>query len=146
VELTAFMIADAAYGSPDGKMFIHGASISRLMPPFVPWIQPQIAFVLRFRMDEGDSWHAKHTLGIDLLLPNGEGTSSSVRHRFGPIEKPDYIEGEEEALQLVMTLTPVRFPSEGLYEIVLSLDGEPLTQRPFPVEVRGVEPPADLDD
>lgn len=47
MQVDAFMLAEAARAT-DGRLFIHGGGLVRIVAPLLPWTHPQIALVARF--------------------------------------------------------------------------------------------------
>jgi len=133
MELDGFIIADAAVGAPDGKMYIHGGGITALKPAFVPWIQPQLAFMIRLLL-EPDELAEAHTFRLAIVDPEREEVRAATEHEFGPIEDLlEPVEGEELVVQLMVTMTPIQFPREAVYSVELDVNGRRLRTMPLPV-------------
>jgi hypothetical protein len=139
MELDTFMLADAATGTPDGKLFIHGGGITRITPPIIPWTQPQLAIVARLRMGPED-WDQEHELQLSLLDPDGALIMPPAPVTVEAPQRPDAAEGEEHYVQLAIGLASPTFAREGLYKVELRL-GEKLL-RSLPLRVVAVRPEA----
>jgi hypothetical protein len=140
LELDSFLIADGAYGSPEGKIYIHGGGITRLNPLWVPWLQPQLAFMIRLKAEPED-FGEHHVVTIAFIDPAGEeGERSTIAHEFGPIGPPEAIEGEDLFLQLFLTISPIPFNRAGLYHVAVRVDGDELRRDPFPINPQMAHP------
>jgi hypothetical protein len=124
MELDTFLLADAATVTPDGKMFVHGGGLTRIAVPALPWTQPQLALVMRFRMEESD-WDAAHQLQVSLAAPDGTAVipPGSIEVPVG--NQPETLENEESFLQIALSIASVPFLNQGIYTFRLALDGEP---------------------
>ena len=125
MELETFMVADAASAAEAGKLYIHGGGVSRLNPPRLPWLQPQLAIVTVFRVEPDDLGQVRR-IGITLNAPTGDIVGPAFEHTIGPIERPPtLLPGEDQRVQLVLTMSPVSFPRPGTYRLTLAVDGRP---------------------
>jgi hypothetical protein len=137
MELDTFMLADAATGTPDGKLFIHGGGITRITPPIIPWTHPQLAIVARLRMAAED-WDQVHELQLSLLDPGGALITPSAPITIPAPPRPPHAEGEEQYVQLALGIASPTFAVEGLYRVELRRGDDVL--RSFPLPVLAVRP------
>jgi hypothetical protein len=122
MELETFLLADAAAGA-DGKLYIHGGGLTRITPPMLPWLQPQLALVLIFRADP-EELAQPHEFQLTLLDPDGAAAMPAVEDEIAPAEHlAAAVPGEESHLHIVLTLSPVRFTRVGAYRFNVAIDG-----------------------
>jgi hypothetical protein len=132
MELDLFLAADAA-ASFEGKLYIHGGSITRLTPPFLPWAHPQLALVARFALEPKD-YEAEQVLRFRLVRPDGQtGLDASSPVPSEPT--PQLLEGEQGFKIAVITVAGIVFDQEGLYRIEVDIDGEMAGSIPLPLGV-----------
>jgi hypothetical protein len=141
MQLDTFMLADAATGTPDGKLFIHGGGITRINPPVLPWTQPQLAIVARLLMDP-DDWDATHELQLLVLDPDGALVMPPAPIPVTAPPRPQAAEGEEQYVQLALGLASPTFAREGTYRVELRLGERLLRSLPLSVVAVRPEPPA----
>lgn len=126
------ILADAATATPDGKLFIHGGGITRITAATLPWVQPQIALVARFLMEDAD-FEQSHELQLSIADPSGALLVPPVPIEFPQPTVPDVQEGEERFMQIALGLASLTFTTEGLYEVELRMDGEVVRSLPLAV-------------
>lgn len=123
MRLDTCLLADAATGTPDGKLFIHGGGISRLTPPTLPWTHPMLALVLRFELASDDA-DRTHEIEVALVSPQGDQMLSPSPKIEVPRQHLNAVEGEELYLQAALQLGGITFASEGIYSMDVRLDGK----------------------
>jgi hypothetical protein len=135
VRLETCFLADAASGH-EGKLYVHGGGITRLTPPVFPFMVPMLAVVVRLEAELSD-YEGTHEIGLTLLDPTGESVLPpvAVTSHLGPT--PEFVDGEEQYIQLTLSLGGIPIPQPGLYRLELAIDGEVLRVLNLPV----VEPP-----
>lgn len=133
MRLDFMLLADAATASPDGKLFIHGGGVSRIMAPMLPWTQPQIVLVARFEMDQDDDYETPHELQVSATDPDGAVLVPPSRLGVPPQPRPESIEGEERYMNMALGLASLMFGREGVYRFELRLDGELVRSLPLVV-------------
>lgn len=134
MKLDMALLADAAAGPPDGKLYIHGGGITRITALIQPWPQPSLAIVLRF-LTESQDWGKPATISIELEDPAGDKATPPGDM---PVEIPgnsydDTIEGEQTALQIVLNLNNIVFRQLGLFTFTVLLDGDVVARLPLAV-------------
>jgi hypothetical protein len=132
MRLDVCWLADAATGTPDGKLFIHGGGITRLSPPQLPWVHPMLALVLRFQIDRDDA-NQPHEIGLQIVAPDGTQLLSPAPAVAVDPGRPIAVEGEETYLQAVVQLAGLVFASAGIFTFNVSVDADIV--RALPVAV-----------
>lgn len=134
MKLDFALLADAATGLPDGKLYVHGGGITRIAAPVVPWPQPSLALVLRF-MTGPEDWGQVTKLKFSLEDPDGASVlppaevSTEVATPVVEVE-----EGEDTAFQVVLNLGGgVLFPRLGLFTFRVSIDDKEVKELPLAV-------------
>jgi hypothetical protein len=132
MRLDSFLLADGA-SAHDGKLYLLGGGVTRINPPQLPWIHPQLALVLRLRFDHLDDVAADHTVGVSLWYPDG---SSLLAPPTFPLqrEQPTTVSSDEEIyLHFVLNLGGLPLVQEGTYRIEIALDDEVVREMALPV-------------
>jgi hypothetical protein len=130
MELETFLLADAAVVA-EGKLFVLGGGISRLAAPSFPWLHPQLAVVLRMRL-EPDEISLGRTVSLRMPGPDGSFAIPPAELRVPPgqsAELPD----EVVFLQLALTIAPVPFQAPGTYQFEIAVDGHVIRTMALPV-------------
>lgn len=131
MRLEAFLLADAATATPDGKLYIHGGGITRLTAAVLPLVS-QLALVVRLAVDV-DDFKQEHTFSFSLADPDGGIVVPPVPLKVAAQEPPKLPEGEERFLQLAIGLGPVTFSRAGLYRLKLTVNNRTLRSMNLPV-------------
>jgi hypothetical protein len=131
LELDTFMLADAV-SAHEGKVYLHGAGLTRINAVGLPVALPQLSVFARFRPDEEDLSRG-HSLYLALLDPQGDPVVAPQELEIGPLPRPTLAEGEEFFAQLVFTFAPVVFAIAGVYRFEFLVDGESVRSMTFPV-------------
>jgi hypothetical protein len=135
MRLETLIMADNA-AAAEGKLYLHGAGISRITPPQIPWPHPMLSFVIRLEAHSMEDFLAPHELTLAIEDPDGglllPPRTLTLMHN----EPPALLEGEPLYANLVFTVAPILFVKEGLHTVKVELDGEPAAAVPLPVGVR----------
>jgi hypothetical protein len=123
VELDTLLLADYAIVA-EGKLFIQGGGVTEVRAPTFPWVHPQLALVIRFRLDDDEAW-GEHTLNLRMVGPNSSFAIPPTDLSVPAAELPD-VPDIDRFVQLALTVAPIPFPAPGIYQLELALDGEPL--------------------
>ena len=132
MELDSFLLADAA-SVADGKLYVHGGGITRIAAPELPWVHPQLAIVIRLRLDPDDLQDKGATLQVRLFAPDGSFVVPNADVPLPAGQRTPKAEGEEGFAQVVLTVAPVPFEREGTYLLEVALDGRPIREMRIPV-------------
>jgi hypothetical protein len=138
MRLDSLLLADAAT-AVEGKLFMHGGGISRITPPSVPWLQPQLAFVLRLVADGRDDLNQEHSVSISMRGPDGEFVMPPAGISIPGGQAPPAVPEEETSALVALTAAPLVFGQEGTYRIDIEIDNKPARTMSLPVVVT---PPA----
>jgi hypothetical protein len=130
MRLDAFLIADAASTSDDGKFFIHGGGISRFVVPMLPY-PLGVAVFIRFEVDDAEIQQA-HRFRVAVLGPVGPNIQPLDFESVPAEEPPPVLDGEQRFMQIGLNL-PLGIIRTGLYRVELYLDGELLRSIPVPL-------------
>lgn len=135
MRLDTFLLADAVAAPPDGKLYLHGAGISKLTVPMLPFAV-SLAVIVRLEVTESEVT-AEHEYRFDWLDPTGvmfQPTHSFVAGVSGPGSRPPEVaEGEEQFINLALNFGGVGFGRAGVHRIDFSVDGETLRSVSLPV-------------
>jgi hypothetical protein len=132
MELETILLADAA-STAEGKLYVHGGGLTRLTPPMLPWLHPQITVVLIFRTDEADLGQTRR-LQLTLTAPDESLAMPAFEQPIGPIQpRAEPLPGEASRLQAVLNFSPVQFIRPGLYRFNVQVDDEPAGSMNLPV-------------
>lgn len=153
MELNALLIADAVSAPPDGKFYIHGGGLTRLIVPALPCPIPQLGVLVRLEIDESEIGET-HEFRFGLTDPDGVlvGAHPNFRAEIpgpGP-EAPEPVEGEQRFVVLAMNLAGITVGRRGLHRFEFYLDNELRGTVPLPVvpltpeQLHGVAPPINL--
>jgi hypothetical protein len=133
MRLDAFLLADAVSTPPDGKVYVHGGGLTRIMAPSLPFILPQLGVLARFEVDESEL-QAPHEFVISLTGPDGAYVIPPGHLRSEPVGAlgplPD---GEEHYLQIALNFGSLPLASAGIYRFELHADDEPVKTMTIPV-------------
>ena len=130
----SLLVCEAA-AAIDGRLFLHGAGLTRLNVAFIPWTQPLFAFVVRFAIEPNDRGHSDRRAGATIIDPDGKVVMDApdigvvVPNPFPPDT------GEEHISNLVFTLGSLPIKTAGTYRIRIHLEGKCVKEMRFPVVV-----------
>lgn len=132
MRLDTFQIADAVSAPPDGKFYIHGGGLTRLIVPTLPFPVPQLGLFVRLQVSQGDLGKV-HDFEFTLTDPDGEPVGDLPKFR-APVDSPQKLEpGEQQFVQLAINVGGVVVARRGLHRFLFAMDGEQLAERPIPV-------------
>ncbi len=141
------LLADAATGA-DGKIYIHGGGITRISPPGVPFILPQLAVVIRLLVDEDEPDRPQQLVvrltdpAGDLVLPPAmvEVNAAEVEglKSWTPETASGWAVDEERALNVMLTIAGIPLTREGTHRLSLSIDDDEVRTMSLPVLVPGI--------
>lgn len=131
MRLDTILIADHAASTPDGKMYINGAGITRLNVPMLPFALPLFAVVARWKVEPEDV--GSHSLLVRVVSPSGIDLLPSESVPVDVVENPTSVEGEERHLQMAMNFGGLPVLEEGVYTLSIEMDGEVQREVTLPV-------------
>jgi hypothetical protein len=133
MRLETLLVADAVSAPPDGKFYLHGAGVTRFNVPQLPTFV-HMGILVRFELDEHEPY-ARHQIAIHLtdpkemdLLKGGPELWTDV-----PTEPPEYVEGEQRFIAVVINLGGLMIQQEGMHHLQVDLDGVTVRAVPLPV-------------
>jgi len=132
MRLDAFILAEAATAAPDGKLYVHGGGLTRVVCPVFPFVLPQLALVARLLVDESDL-EARHVFETTLVDPEGAAVvpgAPLVAEQGDVLALPD---GEERFMQFAITFGGVLFARPGVHTLSFKVDEEELRRMTLPV-------------
>jgi hypothetical protein len=132
IRLDLVLLADAA-SAHAGKLFIHGGGVTRITPPHVPWIHPQLAVVIRLAAERED-FLEPHEVALSLQNPEGGDVLPRTALPVGPVDL-HRVEGEDAYVQLAMTFNHMPLQHEGVYRWQFELDGKRVREMAMPLAV-----------
>src|SRR5262245_47869243 len=138
MHVETLILADNAVAA-EGKLYLHGAGISRITPPQLPWPHPMLSFVIRLEADDMEDFLASHELTLSIDDPDGNVLLPPNTLTMSHSEPPQLLDGEPLYANLVFTVAPILFRKEGLHSVKIELDAKPAAAVPLPV---GLHPSA----
>ena len=138
MHLDYLILAEAA-SALQGRMFIHGAGITRIVAPELPWIEPQLA-VAAYLMFDPEFDAGDHELELRVADVDGTSILPPSRTAFYVPVNPSLVEGEPYGMNIALTLAPLPFRNEGGHTITLLTDGAVMGQRTFGVVIDPDDP------
>lgn len=128
------LLAEYARVDPSGLITIVGGSFDRVQASG-PNVGQQLFVAMRVLLDEGEDGAA---LEVRVSAPNGEyelGMSAAAQRN--PDAQP--VDGRVNIMMAMGVLAPL--PSSGRYSVKVVLNGQPVRELPFIVELAGPERP-----
>ena len=129
------IVAEAAHAT-GGKLYIHGGALSNIAPPALPWLQPQLAFVLRVELEEGED-HEDHEIRLVMCAPSGEQVVPTLGVPLLAEHVPPRTPGRPIFLNMALTVGSIPIHEHGDYRLEVRVDDELVHVEPF-----FVNPPA----
>lgn len=133
MRLDAFLLADDA-SAAEGKLYLHGAGITKITAPVLPWAMPRLAVVLRLQVEPSDldNW-TQEVVKLQMNGPDGRTVIPKTEIPL-PSEPPELpTEGEEYFLQLILNFEPLFLEKTGAHRLELSLGEHMLRSMSLPV-------------
>lgn len=127
------MLADdaAIFG---GKFYIHGGGVTRITAPRLPWTHPRLALCMSFKTEHREDLAGQYTLGLTMLDPEGVALAPPEAFGFqGDQPSEEALPGEDTALFLMVSLSPIVFHQEGVHRLVFGLGEDVRYEVPLPV-------------
>lgn len=140
MRLNALLIADAVSAPADGKFYIHGGGLTRLVVPALPFPIPQIGVFVRLEIEEQEVGQI-HEFAFEFSDPDGDPVGPVPAPRFSaqipapPPGSPEPEEGEQRFVVLALNIGGISVGRKGLHTFSFRVDGEPLGAVPLPVVV-----------
>jgi hypothetical protein len=134
MKLDAFLLAEAAYASPDGRLFVHGAGITRITAPALPFAHPGFAVVARFTVEEKEL-ERPHEFTATIADPDRTPIFPITTLAFEPGPEPPapLPPGEERYIQFAMSFGGAVFARAGIHRVEIAVDGKPVRSMTLPV-------------
>lgn len=133
MELDALVLAEAITVTDEGKFFVHGGGFTRFDVPGLPAPIP-IDVLIRLRVGD-DDLKKDLRLNVALIGPQGIPNVEPIEVlAIPPKEVPDLAEGQEQFLQVGLTLPGIALRA-GLYHVEFRLNGRLAKKVPLPVVV-----------
>jgi hypothetical protein len=141
MRLDTFLLADAV-ASADGKVYIHGGSVTRLRVPVLPFPLGQLGVYARLLPEDDAELLEPHELLILIIGPTGLPNVPPAQFTIGAAaELEPLLEGEQRLMDLAINIGGVTIMREGLHRVELHLDGQLLGEAPLPAAL--MEPVGD---
>lgn len=116
------MLAESIANS-NGMLFMHAAGITSITAAQFPCVYAKLSMLVTLVREPHDTKQT-HNLKVELVDPRGQ---SSHALADGQLQIPDIADDEDPlCIQFVGEATGVRFPTPGIYSVVLFWDGEEL--------------------
>lgn len=134
MKLDLFAVAEAAV-AVEGKLYIHGAGVTRIDAPILPWTHPQIAIVVRLVVEGSKDYEIEHELALTVCAPDDEPL---IPRWAAPVTVHESLlaaEGEQRAINFALTLSPLTFFRSGIHRVDFELNGTMVRQFELPVVV-----------
>lgn len=133
MRLDVCLLAEAAAGY-DGKLFVHGGGVTRIVAPIIPWTHPQLALVVRLELEDGDT-QQEHELAVQIEDPSGDPI---VPRATFPIQVGEFlgVEGEGAYVNFALTISPLTFGRAGLHRFLIEVNGDPVRTLTLPVVIQ----------
>jgi hypothetical protein len=134
MRLDFLLIADAA-SEAGGKLYIHGAGITRLEVPTFPWAQP-LSLVARFVLEDEADARLPHGFSFQVVSPSGEDVLPPLVAELNPTAMESgagLVEGEQRFAQILLNMHTLQLDRPGVYQLVVSVDGREVGRMTLPV-------------
>lgn len=120
MRLDAFLTADALATPGDGKFYMHGGGLTRVMAPGLPFTVPQLGVFVRLELTP-DEMRAGFKLQLALKDPYGNDALPFPELDAPAAEPPELLEGEPNFIILAVNIGGVAFVYEGLHRFELTV-------------------------
>ena len=135
MELDFAVLADSVMTRPDGKLDLYGAGFDTIFARAVPAVHPRLVVVARILISAREASES-HRLNVLVRGPDGQ----QVANAHGELaalgeEQRSQIPAERPAgVGLILPFENVVFETYGNYEVVISLDDDPVRTLPIYVQ------------
>ncbi len=141
--LECFTIADAAEVA-DGKLFVLGGAINRVLAQEFPHVQGRLALPLVIRTTQQFA-KLSHRLVVRLLSEKGEDILDEPVEAELPAGVPaGATRGDPLRVVAVVAVGGLQIPAPGLYTFILEVDGKEFARTPFRAVLRPAASPQSL--
>jgi hypothetical protein len=134
MRLNALLLADSVTAPPDGKFYVHGGGLTRLIVPGLPFLVP-LGALARPEIEEREMGES-HEFAFVLIDPNGQQVEGLPHFTapFPPGTAYDLAPGEQRFVVLALNMT-VAVTDSGLYTFDFRVDGVTMGSIPLPVTI-----------
>lgn len=138
MQLDCFLVCDAATTS-EGKIYLHGAGISRITVPTVPFVIPFLTVLGRYQFDSVEESAREYELAFSVTDDRGQEMAAPMKGRIRAQSDPGLRAGEEIYTNLILGFGPLPIQRTGSLRIRLAL-GDTLREMTLPIVVTGAAP------
>jgi Family of unknown function (DUF6941) len=130
MEVEFAFLADAAQVSPDGKLYVLGAGVDRLMAAQFPAVHPLLTLVVKLKLHATEC-ERPHQVEVELWDPDGQTIGAKVETGFSAPRQP----GSRPAFaQIVLSMVQLQFEQPGDYAFQVLVDGQHYKSVPLYLE------------
>ncbi len=133
VDVDFAVLADAAHAMA-GKLYVLGGGWDVLRVPRLPAVHHTMAIGMRIAVPWTET---DREIRLGVMLVDEDGAElferGPVLHTFRVRRPPALPEGSAIGVVRALTLNNIRFPQEGSYSYLLTIDGEDVSRIPFRV-------------
>lgn len=134
MRLDFLLLADAATEA-GGKLYIHGAGITRLQVPNFPWAQP-LSLIARFVLESEADAAAERHFSFQVVDPSGNELLPPLTATLHPKDATSgerVVEGEQRYLQVILNMHTLQLITPGIYQLVVDVNGREVGRMSLPV-------------
>ncbi len=134
-------LADFALAHPDGKFYVVGGGVSRLLGSGFPFRHPQLSLVVRIEFMPLECGRP-HAIEVHAVDGDGRPFAPAMRVDARPERHPE-APTDAVALQFVLNLQNLEMRRPGRYAFSILVDGEQKDSVPLEVAATQPAPPGE---
>lgn len=125
------MLADFALGHPDGKVYILGGGLELLRPPALPFVVPNISFVVKIEFTPAETGRPR-VIEVVPLDSDAHPVSAPTRVEVTPQQRPEY-PGLPVSVQVVLNIRDLKIEKAQTLAFAVLVDGHEMASVPLHV-------------
>lgn len=125
------MLADFALGHPDGKVYILGGGLELLRPPALPFVVPNISFVVKIEFTPAETGRPR-VIEVVPLDSDARQVSAPTRVEVTPQQRVEY-PGLPVSVQVVLNIRDLKIEQAQTLAFAVLVDGHEMASVPLHV-------------
>ena len=125
------LLADVALAHPDGKIYMLGGGIEILRPPSLPFVLPNMSFVVKIEFSPAETGRER-LIEVIPMDSDGRPVSPPARVTITPTRNPEY-PGLPVSTQIVLNMRDLPIEQAGSLAFAVLVDGHVVASVPLHV-------------